>query len=144
MKKTTVISTLLTLGLILFVISSCKKSDPQPDFPQLIGTWSGNTSQDGPISFYVDNIKGTLYVTSYKIKVYTSSGYQTYEAVNSEGIASISSKYFRISLGTGTAGPAFIEGTFNTTDMSLNGNFAVYATGNNVDIITGTFIAYKK
>ncbi len=144
MKKVLVIATIMILGIILTAISSCKKSDPDPDFPQLIGAWSGTTSQDGPIYFYVDNIKGTLYIKSYNTKIYTSNGYQSLQSTNDAGITAISGKSFRISLGTGSAGPAFIDGNFNLSDMSLSGNFAVYASGNTVDIVTGTYIAYKK
>ena len=124
MKNVLVVSAVISLLIITSVFSSCKKSDPDPDFPQLIGSWSGNTSQDGPIAFYVDNIKGTLYIMTYKVKIYTSTGYQYFEYTNSEGIASIYNKTFRISLGTGSSGPAFIDGTFNPADMSLRGSFA--------------------
>jgi hypothetical protein len=143
MKKTLIIATIMILGMVLVVISSCKKSDPIPDYPQLIGAWSGNTSQDGPIYFYIDNIKGTLYITSYNTMIYTSTGYQNFQSANSNGITAVSGKSFHISLGTGSAGPAFIDGIFNLTDMSLSGNFAAYGSGNNVDIITGTYIANK-
>jgi len=58
---------------------------------------------------------------------------------NTYGIASINSRQFRIHLGTGTAGEAFINGTFNTNDMTVYGSYAVYPTGNTTDIITGTY-----
>jgi hypothetical protein len=58
---------------------------------------------------------------------------------NTYGIASINSRQFKIHLGTGTAGEAFINGTFNTNDMTVYGSYAVYSTGNTTDIITGTY-----
>ena len=144
MKQFFAIAMIMILGMILVVITSCKKSDPDPDFPQLIGSWSGNTSQDGAITFYVNNIKGTLYITSYKVKIYTAAGYQYFEASNTDGITSVYNKAFRITLGTGSSGPGFLDGIFNISELSLSGNFAVYASGNNVDIITGTYLGDKK
>jgi len=143
MKKPFAFLSILIFGLFMIIISSCKKDDPVPDYPRLIGSWPGTTSQGAPFTLYVDNIKGTLYVESYKVTVYTSTGSQDFQAINSKGIAAISNKTFRIQLGTGSSGPAIIDGIFDITDMSLSGNFAVYAAGNNVDIITGTYLADK-
>jgi hypothetical protein len=143
MKQRQHLPWILFIVVILISTASCKKTETVPDFPELLGTWSGNTSQDGPISFYVDNINGVLFITSYKVKVYTTSGYQEYQYIKSDGITQVSNKTFRISLGTGTSGPAYLDGTFNTSDMTLSGNFAVYPAGNTVDIITGTYLADK-
>jgi hypothetical protein len=137
-------SLLLSLTVILFItgitFSSCKKkTDPVPDFPQLIGHWAGTTSQGAGIYFTVDNLQGNLNVTRYDLTVYTSGGYRQYKVINSNGIAYVTNKQFRIHLGTGTAGESFIEGTFNINDMSLYGSFAVYDQGNSTDIYTGTY-----
>jgi hypothetical protein len=144
MKKTVFFAAVVIAGLFIVFQSSCKKDDPVPDFPQLIGSWGGTTSQGASITFYVDNIKGILYVESYKVTVYTSTGYQEYQAINSTGIAAISNKAFRIPLGTGSSGPAFIDGIFDLTTMTLSGSWAVYAAGNSVDIITGTYLTERK
>jgi len=144
MKKTLTFLAMMILGVFLVVISSCKKDQPVPDYPQLIGSWTGTTSQGASITFWVDNIKGTLYVESYHVTVYTTTGTQDYQAINSAGIVALSSTTFRIPIGTGSSGPSYIDGIFDLTDNTLSGNFAVYAAGNNVDIITGTYLAEKK
>jgi len=128
------------LVLTPFTFSSCdKKQVPVPDFPQLIGHWSGTTSQGPQISFWINNLSGTLSVTNYDLTVYTTSGAQDYLLYNTYGIASVINKQFKIHLGTGSAGESYIDGTFNVNDMTLNGNWAVYQPGNSVDLITGTY-----
>jgi hypothetical protein len=129
---------ILVLATIHF--SSCKKkTTPEPDYPQLVGHWSGTTSQGAAIYFTVDNLEGNLNVTRYDLTVYTTGGYQQYKMINSNGIAYVTNKQFKIPLGTGSAGESFIEGTFNINDLSLYGGFAVYEPGNTIDKITGTY-----
>ena len=133
-------SLLLMLVLTNFTLSSCKKkTDPVPDFPQLIGHWSGTTSQGTQIRFMIDNLNGYLYVTEYDLTAYTAGGYRQYKAGNSNGIVAVTNKQFKIHLGTGNAGESYIDGTFNINDMTLYENFAVYEPGNITDIITGTY-----
>jgi len=133
-------SLLLMLVLTNFTLSSCKKkTTPIPDFPQLIGNWSGQTSQGTAISFGVENVQGNLDITRYDLMVYTAGGYRQYKAGNSNGIVVVTNKQFRIHLGTGNSGESYIDGTFNVNDLTLYGNFAVYEPGNTIDIITGTY-----
>jgi hypothetical protein len=142
MIKKALLSTTLLLVLILtnITFSSCKKkTTPVPDFPQLIGHWSGTTSQSAQIRFMIDNLSGYLYVTEYDLTVYTAGGYHQYKQSYTWGIAAVTNKQFKIHLGTGGAGESYIDGTFNVNDMTLYGNFAVYEPGNTTDIITGTY-----
>jgi hypothetical protein len=141
MKKTALgISLLVIVVLTSFSISSCKKkTTPVPDFPQLIGHWSGQTSQGSAIYFTVDNLQGNLNVTRYDLTVYTQGGYMQYKSINSNGIAYVTNKQFKIHLQNGDSGESYIDGTFNINDMSLYGNFAVYEPGNTIDRITGTY-----
>jgi len=132
-------SLLMILVLTTFSFSCKKKTEPVPDFPQLIGHWSGTTAYGLGIFFTVDNLKGNLNVTRYDLSVATSSGIRQYKSINSNGIAYVTNKQFRIHLGTGTAGEAYIEGTFNIYDMTLYGSYAVYDQGNTIDIYTGTY-----
>jgi len=130
----------MILVLTTFSFSSCKKKDtPVPDYPQLIGHWAGTTSQGTAIYFTVDNLQGNLNVTRYDLTVMTMSGYQQYKVINSNGIAYVTNRYFKIHLGTGSAGEAFIDGNFNVTDLTLEGSFAVYQTGNTNELITGNY-----
>jgi len=141
MKKYSLLFSLfLTLILTTFSVSSCKKkTDPVPDFPQLIGHWSGTTSFGLGVYFTVDNLQGNLNVTRYDLSVATSGGIRQYKSINSNGIAYVTNKQFRIHLGTGNAGESYIEGTFNINDMTLYGSYAVYDQGNTIDIYTGTY-----
>jgi hypothetical protein len=141
MKKTALLNSLLVMFVLTsFSFPSCKKkTDPVPDFPQLIGHWSGTTSQSSEVRFMIDNLKGYLYVTEYHLTVYTTGGYHEYEAYYSYGIAAVSNKQFKIHLGTGNSGESYIDGTFDINDMTLYGTFAVYEPGNTTDLITGTY-----
>lgn len=139
MRQTSLLISLLVI-VALTTHSSCKKkTDPIPDFPQLIGHWSGQTSQGSPIYFTVDNLQGNLNVTRYDITVYTQGGIRQYKVINSNGIAYVTNRQFKINLGTGAAGDSFIDGTFNVNDLTLYGNFAVYEPGNTSDLITGSY-----
>ncbi len=140
MKKTSLLFSLIVILLLTTFSFSCKKkTDPVPDFPQLIGHWSGTTSQSSAIRFMIDNLKGYLYVTEYHLTVYTPGGYQEYQAYSSYGIAAVTNRQFKIHLGTGSAGESYIDGTFNINDMTLYGTFAVYEPGNTTDIVTGNY-----
>ena len=139
MKKTSLLISLLVI-VALTTLSACKKKTvPAPDYPQFIGHWAGQTSQGTAIYFTVDNLQGNLNVTRYDLTVYTQGGIRQFKSINSNGIAYVTNKQFRIPLGTGSAGDAFIDGTFYLTDMTLNGSWAVYEPGNTIDKITGTY-----
>ena len=141
MKKIILLISLQVIVILTTVgFSSCnKKTDPIPDYPQLIGHWSGTTSQGTQVRFMIDNLKGFLFVTEYHLIVYTSAGYHEYLAYYSYGLGGVVNKQFKIHISTGSAGESYIDGTFNTNDMTLYGNFAVYDPANATDLITGTY-----
>jgi hypothetical protein len=132
---------LLTLLILsAYSVTTCKKkTDPVPDFPQLIGHWSGTTSQGTQVRFMVDNLKGYLYIMEYHLTLYTSAGLHEYQSYYTYGIAPVSNKQFRIHMGTGSAGEAYMDGTFDLNAMTLYGTYEVYPPGNTTDIITGTY-----
>lgn len=138
-KQFLLFSLILILALATITSSSCKKkTDPVPDYPQLIGHWAGTTSQGTAILFTVDNLKGNLNVTRYDLTVLTTGGYQQSRMINSNGIAYVTNKHFKIPLGTGASGEAYIDGNFDVLDMTLEGNFAVYKSGTS-ELITGNY-----
>jgi hypothetical protein len=140
--KTYVSLLLFLIGFLLLAITSCEdKTEAAPDFPQLIGYWTGNTSQGQICTFNISNHDGTLYVDHYKVEVITNTGLKNYESTNSKGIAPVINKQFMITLGAGINGDAFINGVFNVNDITLYGNFEVYPSGNNIDKIFGTYLA---
>jgi hypothetical protein len=146
MRKFFIFIPLLVILLGMLPVTSCqKKTDPVPDFPQLMGAWSGTTSQGTSITFWVSNLGGNLNTTSYDLWAYVlPEGLHEYRMMNANGIAYISNRQFKISLGTGSGGEAFIDGTFNVNDMSLYGTFAVYSPSNTIDRVTGTYSAMQK
>ena len=127
----------------LVSLPGCKK-DEIPDYPELIGYWSGTTSQGNPVRFKIENEKGTLYITQYELLVTFGSGSQSYEHTNTRGIVALSGLTFTLPLGSGSMGPAFIDGYFNygATTITLTGTFAVYYPGSTVDLVTGDYTAY--
>jgi hypothetical protein len=126
------------------MLLSCKK-DKTPDYPDLIGYWQGITSQGNPVSFKVENKKGTLYITKYNLLVTFGSQAQTFEKTNTGGIVPLTGLYFNIPMGSGNAGPAFIDGNFDygSTTITLSGTFAIYYPSSTVDLVTGNYTAYK-
>jgi hypothetical protein len=134
----------MLLLLSLVALASCKKEE-SPDYPELIGFWNGTTSQGNPIRFKIENEKGTLYITQYELLVNFGSGSQTYEHTNNRGIVALSGLHFDLPLGTGSVGPAYIDGNFDygATTITLSGTFAVYYPSSSVDMVTGNYTAYR-
>jgi hypothetical protein len=144
-KKRFILLSGLAFLCLLVLTAGCKK-DKTPDYPDLIGYWQGQTSQGNPISFKIENKKGTLYITQYNLLVTFGSGQETFQHTNTQGIAKLSGLYFTVSLGqTGSLGPTFIDGNFiyGATTITLTGNFSVYYSGSTVDVVTGSYTAYK-
>jgi hypothetical protein len=145
MKKAFILI-LLVLGVVLInsTFLSCKKKETaMPNFPQLIGNWTGTTSQGTRIYLGVTNINGNLYINQYDLTVYTTTGYQEYKAGSGDGLAAIPSYQFKILIGTGSEGDSYINGTFDIPDTTLFGSFAVYPPGNTTDLITGTYSSVR-
>jgi hypothetical protein len=147
----------LSLLLLAFtaVLFSCteKTSEPvQPDYPQLVGTWQGTTSQSQPIEIGIMNLNGLLVVNTYKYDVikYDSGGssHRTkhYEMSSSTVITSVVDKYFKFTPYDPLGTTDYLKGTFNDTTMILTGQFsATFAklTGTGYDVVTGGYTATK-
>lgn len=144
MKNSLTSLSLILLICSLFFLSSCKKEET-PDYPMLIGYWTGHTSQENTIEFKVENKKGTLYITKYRLVVtYSNGSIQTFESINSRGIVALTGLSFNIPLASGNSGAAYISGNFNLSSQEyrLTGNFAAYYPSSSVDLVTGNYIAY--
>jgi hypothetical protein len=134
----------LTLTGLGMIAGSCKK-DKTPLYPQLIGSWSGQTSQGNIISLKVINRSGTLYISQYQLPVNFQTGYQILQQTNTQGIGPLTGVSFNLPLGpTGSYGPANIDGNFNVTavPLVLTGEFTVYYPSSSVDVVTGSYTAY--
>jgi|WetSurMetagenome_2_1015567.scaffolds.fasta_scaffold33432_2 hypothetical protein len=126
----------------LFLFADCKKKEAAPDYPQLMGSWTGETSQSQVIQISVDNFDGVLKLTNLKITVLTQTGgTQIIQQYNSDGFTTVNGTYFKYTMGTGLYGPAYVDGTFNLQTMTLNGNFMVYSTTDPNDMAQGTYIS---
>jgi hypothetical protein len=126
----------------IFFVSGCKKKEAAPDYPQLMGSWNGETSQAQIIQISVDNFDGQLWLTNLKITVLTQSGgTEMFQKYDSEGFVQVNGTYFKYTLGNGLYGPAYVDGTFNLQTMTLTGNFMVYSSTDPNDMAQGTYIA---
>ncbi|MCK9218837.1 MAG: hypothetical protein M0P47_02155 [Bacteroidales bacterium] len=136
------IFTFLFLSFLSVFFPSCKKEIPSPDYPQLIGIWSGSTSQGQEVKISINNLDGVLYVTYYKLSIaFNSGGQRTIEHYNTDGIASLVNLYFNIPLGTGVYGSGFLNGTFNLTTMVLSGSYRCYNPTDPNDYTDGFYTA---
>jgi len=137
------------LGILL--TNGCKKSS-EPDQPvtppdaQLIGAWSGLTSQNDTILFTVSNINGVLNITRYAFTVTFANppGVRSIDMTDSDGIASVVNRYFSFLLiDPGTPGDEYMNGTFNISNLTLDGSFLVYPSFSTTGAVTVTYTAAK-
>ncbi|MCX6280302.1 MAG: hypothetical protein NT004_19735 [Bacteroidetes bacterium] len=155
MKIKVSISTIF-LGLFIAILStSCnKKDDPtpvQPDYPELIGTWQGTTSQNQLVRFGIFNFNGLLVINTYKftaLKWDTDTTYRvkTFDFNLSSIITSVVDKYFAFVPQGSFASGDYLKGTFDVATMKLTGQFKTSfptPSGASVDYVTGTFTCLK-
>jgi hypothetical protein len=143
---------LILTGLIILV-GSCKKSSdppaPTPEFPQLVGGWSGFTSGNDSISLVVSNVAGYLKVTGYKYTVKYAVPGQTYihqtDQSNSSGFCLISGKSFTLNplMPFGIAADT-LNGTFDVTNLTLSGKIrATFTEVADTPVVIMTYAAVK-
>jgi len=143
-------------GLFFSIISiSCKKQeDPtpvQPDYPELIGTWQGTTSQNQLIRIGVFNLEGLLIINTFKYDVLkwdTDSTYRvkSFDFPLSTIVTSITDKYFAFVPQGSFATGDYLKGTFDVAQMKLTGQFKTSfpnSSGTNVEYVTGTYSCVK-
>jgi hypothetical protein len=146
--------TLLILGLLMSL--SCTKDKtidiPDPDYPQFLGTWQGQTSQSQPITIGIINVNGILTVNTYKYKVIkydTGTAYKeaAYDLNLSTIVTYVTDKQFRFRpYGGYSYGTDYLKGTFNDSSMTLTGRFNTSfptSSGTFTDSVTGSFTAKK-
>jgi len=145
--KTKIITISLLLIAFLSVFTACKKDKEteQPDYPQLIGTWQGNTWQTYPISISVINVEGQLYISAYQFAVTRIEGgffdSVYYSVSNSAGIAPVVNKQFSLQLFNLASEGDSLWGTFDTGEMILAGDIkTVFESGT----VTGNYSAVIK
>jgi hypothetical protein len=145
MKKT--VLPLLILGFmgILMLPTACKKSSddttPQPT-SKMNGTWQGISGQD-TIRIKIEQPGGSLMVTLYHYAINRGSVTFSETKSQSTGIAPVSNLAFNIALGTGHEGPAYLSGTFNSSQDTLNGIYAIYPLSDTLTRYTGNYQALK-
>ncbi len=154
MNRYKLIALLLFMVLPGIMFLSCKKSDPtpvQPDYPQLIGTWEGLTSQNQPIRLTVTAVTDLLVISTYKynvIKYDTGSTYRVmeYNYPTSTIVTSIVDKYFKFRPYGGYSYYDYLKGTFDADSLKLKGRFNTSfptLSGSSTDSVTGSFTALK-
>jgi len=154
MKRITTLAFLLILISSGIIFHSCKKSEStpvQPDYPQLIGTWEGLTSQNQSIRLTVIAVSDILVVSTYKynvIKYDTGSSYRVmeYNVPSSTIVTSIVDKYFKFRPYGGYSYNDYLKGTFDSDSLKLKGRFNTSfpnLSGTATDSVTGSFTALK-
>ena len=138
----------------MFFHSCSKKSDDTSltvKNPELIGTWSGTTSQNQPIKLSVISLGNLLVINTYKyqvIKFDTGSAQKTqkYDVSSSTVVTTISDKYFKFRPYGGYSYYDYLQGRFDTATMKLTGRFNTSFSNNAgtaVDSVVGSYTATK-
>ena len=144
MKKTLIILLISAMALGGTVITSCKKKTKDPDYPQLVGSWKGTTSQSIPIEIDVANDGGDLYVTYVLLKYTRAPGdTSTIMRSSSSGLSMLSGKSFTVVMEGTTPYQTLVQGTFRTDTLKLSGTFTGYTTEPPITPVTGTYTAGK-
>lgn len=144
MKKSATLLFAALLSVMMIIMTSCKKEDPEPDFPELIGTWDGTTSQNVPISFIVADIKGKLFVTMIDV-TYSFAPGDTGTAMryNSAGLDELDVKSFKVFFEDAATCTDYVDGTFVSDPLGLSGTFYVVNSDDPDHPLTGTYTAAK-
>lgn len=119
---------------------------PAPPDAQLIGVWNGQTSQNKAISINISNVNGVLKITRYAFTaIFTNpQGERTTDITDTGGISSVVNRYFSfLLLDLGTPDDEYLNGTFNISDLTLNGTFMVYPNFITTGAVTVTYTATK-
>jgi len=154
MKKSTIYLLMLCAGFFYLSFNSCNNNDsviiPDPDFPQLLGTWEGVTSQGKPIKIGIINFNGVLYVSTYKYSVVndlTAGGATVnYEVSASTAVAAVIDTSFIFRPYGGYSESDYLYGHFDIPTMTLKGKFTTAfqnQQGTSTIKITGAFTALK-
>lgn len=142
-----VITTLLFLGMTMV---SCSKSDEttrHPRYSQLIGTWSGTTSQNQTIRIGIIAVDTILYVNTYKYNVLkyqadTVNNVIQYDLELSTMVVYLDDKSFIFRPHGGYSYYDYLKGTFDVDSLVLKGRFNT-SFGASGDSVCGTYIARK-
>ncbi|MCK9220560.1 MAG: hypothetical protein PHF97_12060 [Bacteroidales bacterium] len=153
MKRNTFFKFFLLAGFVFLLLNSCNKSSDStvsdPDYPQLLGTWKGTTSQNQAIQLGIINFNGALWVSTYKYKVINPDSVeqiQIYDVSSSTTVANVYNKSFVFRPYGGYSYYDYLKGTFDVTAMKLTGRFNtsfLNESGTATDSVVGTFTATK-
>jgi hypothetical protein len=142
MKKLIFMILIAGFSGILFV-SSCKKKTTDPQYPQLVGSWKGNTSQSFPIQISIENFNGVLKMTGYGLSYSSSPGSSdSIHQYDSDGLAELSGTSFKFNFENNPS--VYIDGSFKLDTLRLNGTFKVTDPGDPNNPVTGTYAALRQ
>lgn len=126
-------------------MTSCKKAAKEPDYPQLVGTWKGTTSQNIPIEISVGSSDADLYILSVSLKFSSAPGDTTsVSKYSSSGLALISGTSFNVVLEGSFPYQTFVQGTFNPTALTVTGAFTGYSPTAPQTPVSGTYTGTKQ
>ncbi|MCX6285527.1 MAG: hypothetical protein NTY96_00235 [Bacteroidetes bacterium] len=143
MKRSLFIILIAAMVLGGTAIVSCKKKTKDPNYPQLVGAWKGQTNQNIPIEVDVANNGGDLYVTYVNLK-YSAGPGDTASIVkySSSGLYQMSGTSFYIFLDGTAPNVSTIAGVYHLDTLKLAGTFVGYS-GNPPVATNGTYTAIK-
>ena len=143
MKKLIFLALIAGFTGLLFISLSCKKKTTDPDYPQLVGSWRGNTSQSLPIEITIENFNGVLKMTGFGLSYSMSQGSSdSIHKYNSDGLAELSGTSFNFNIENDPS--VNIVGTFKLDTLKLNGTFRVTDPSDPNNPLNGTYAASKK
>jgi len=150
MKGNISLRAITTLLLFVMAMVSCSKSDEttrHPRYSQLIGTWSGTTSQNQAIRIGIIAVDTILYVNTYKYNVLkyqadTVNAVMQYDLELSTMVVYVDDKSFIFRPHGGFSYYDYLKGTFDVDSLVLKGRFNT-SFGASGDSVCGTYIAHK-
>lgn len=126
MNKSQLLFSLL-IAISLMAVSCSKSEDPAPvptpKYPQIVGTWSGKTSQDSAVRFVVAAQGSSLALTAYKYAMtYTTTGFSETKTIDISGQSLGFSSDISFGFSNGIYPQDSLKGTFNVNTMTLSGS----------------------
>jgi hypothetical protein len=150
MKSQTILFILLAVsGSIILSCSKSKDAEPvqTPKYPQLAGTWTGETSQNDTIAFTVATQGSSLIITGYYYGIIYNPSTSVYSRVYGgkagESIAFRTDNSFAFSIDN-TANDT-LKGTFDVNAMTLAGSVTYQFTAQpGQPVVSATYTAARK
>lgn len=139
---------LISIGILAV---SCSKSEdpapvPTPNYPQLMGTWHGFTSQNDTVIFEVNSSGATLNLKRYQYGIlYQATGIYSHKKVDFDNQTIPFATDNMFAYNNGLSAHDSIIGTFNVANMALSGKISYeFSDQPGSPVVRVTFTAAKQ